>query len=268
MTAVELITSDIVHVRHGSNEKGKPSHVLERKGLSVWIDLDQLDEAGRQSALFSVGRFNLLSFHPQDYGPNFLAKKHVENLAQYARKIANEVKPDAVFDQVKLLTFPRILGMAFNPISVYQLTCRDGDAVVIYEVRNTFGDMHSYVGTVEREGRDEVHHAAKRLHVSPFFSMDGGYKLKLREDDEKLSLLIHYHDDGAPLLTATLRGMRARLNTSAVLAGFMKTRLFPMRPLISIHLEALKLWLKRVQFFRRPEPDPMVWSKAETSEDK
>ena len=72
-----------------------------KKGLSVWIDLDQLDEAGRQSGLFSVGRFNLLSFHPQDYGPNFLAKKHVEDLAQYARKIANEVKPDAVFDQVK-----------------------------------------------------------------------------------------------------------------------------------------------------------------------
>ena len=100
-----------------------------------------------------------------------------------------------------------------------------------------------------------------------FFSMDGGYKLKLREDDEKLSLLIHYHDDGVPLLTATFADARA-LNTSAVLAGFMKTRLFPMRPLISIHLEALEAVAERVQFFRRPQPDPMVWSKAETSEDK
>ncbi|MDC1019988.1 hypothetical protein OAR27_01700, partial [Alphaproteobacteria bacterium] len=50
---------------------GKPSHFLKRRGLSIWIDLDRLDEANKQSRLFSVGRFNLLSFHEKDYGANF-----------------------------------------------------------------------------------------------------------------------------------------------------------------------------------------------------
>ena len=266
MTAVDLITSDIVHVRHGGSGQGKPSHVLGRKGLSVWIDLDQLSEAGQQSALFSIGRFNLLSFDERDYGPNFKAKAMVQHLADYARTIAAEVSPDTVFTEVKLLTFPRILGVAFNPISVYQLTSPDGDSVVIYEVRNTFGDMHSYVGAV-RHGQASVHEVQKKLHVSPFFSMEGGYKLKLREADDQLSLLIQYHDAGTPLLTATLRGKKDVLNTRSVLAGFIYTRLFPMRPLISIHLEALKLWLKRVTFFRRPEPDPSTWTKAKIRED-
>ena len=268
MTAVELIPSEIVHVRHGSAMAGKTSHVLARKGLSVWIDLDRLDEADQQSGLFSVGRFNLLSLHEKDYGPNFKAKRKITDLAQYARDIAADVKPNVVFDQVKLLTFPRILGAAFNPISVYQLTAANGEAVVIYEVRNTFGDMHSYVGVVDDVMNECVHHAPKKLHVSPFFSMDGGYKLKLRESADALSLLIRYHDDDVPLLTATLRGERAVLSNAAVFSGFAKTKLFPMRVLVSIHFEALKLWLKRVPFFKRPEPDPMAWTKAETSEDR
>ena len=57
MDAAALVTSRIIHTRH------RPvAHRLERKGLSLWLDLDRLDEAARQSALFSIGGFNLLSF--------------------------------------------------------------------------------------------------------------------------------------------------------------------------------------------------------------
>ena len=45
---------------------------------------------------------------------------------------------------VRLLAMPRILGYAFNPLSVY--FCDDADGTLqalIYEVRNTFGGRHS-----------------------------------------------------------------------------------------------------------------------------
>ena len=55
--------------------------------------------------------------------------------------------PDVDVATVSLLTFPRILGVTFNPVSIYLLRDRQGaDTMYIYEVRNTFGDMHSYVG--------------------------------------------------------------------------------------------------------------------------
>ena len=66
MAACDLMVSDIYHTRHG-----QPSHFLARRGLSIWIDLDQLADANRQSCFFSVGRFNVLSFFESDHGPNF-----------------------------------------------------------------------------------------------------------------------------------------------------------------------------------------------------
>ena len=267
MTACDLVISDIVHIRHTAPKGGEGatiSHKLARKGLSVWIDLDHLDEVGRQSILFSVGGFNLLSFSERDYGPNFKTKGEITPLNQYARELAAEVLPDVEIVSVKLLTFPRILGIAFNPISVYVLNDGSRDAAVIYEVRNTFGDMHSYVGVIE-DNEKSVHHVEKKLHVSPFFSMDGGYRLKIRDGHEDLSLVINYHHDEIPLLTATLRGIKEEMSSLAILKGFARTRVFPMRPLMSIHIEAIKLWLKRVQYFRRPAPDPSLWTMIETS---
>ena len=73
MAACDLMISDIHHTRHG-----KPSHFLARRGLSIWIDLDRLADANRQSRFFSVGRFNVISFFESDYGPNFGNTQKVE----------------------------------------------------------------------------------------------------------------------------------------------------------------------------------------------
>ncbi|HCD50142.1 MAG TPA: DUF1365 domain-containing protein [Alphaproteobacteria bacterium] len=254
MDAAALVTSRIIHTRH------RPvAHRLERKGLSLWLDLDRLDEAAWQSALFSIGGFNLLSFDERDHGPNFVAgRRIVEPLASYARRLAQKACPDAVIDRVMLLTFPRILGQVFNPISVYR--CYDAKGAVqltIYEVRNTFGDMHSYVGV-----GDTLHDADKIFHVSPFLPVTGDYKLKMRNSDDEMSLLIGYSIDDQPTLTATLRGTLSRLDSNRIITGLIGAGQFPGRPLFSIHLEAFKLWRKKVPFFSRPIPPEAAWSNA------
>lgn len=256
-SACQLVRSKIDHTRHGT-----PSHFLSRRGLSIWIDLDRLDEAGAQSALFSVDGFNLLSFRQADYGPNFRKAGPVTPLAAYARDLARDILPGVDIASVHLLTFPRILGVAFNPVSVYVLRDADGaDRVVIYEVRNTFGDMHSYVGEVR--GTEAVLSAKKVFHVSPFFAVEGDYRLRMQADpaDDLVRVLMRYSVNGAPQLTATLRGTRETLNTSTVVRSIVATRQWPMRPLASIHVEALRLWMKRVPFHSRPEP-PQPWSQA------
>ena len=115
MSACDLVVSDIVHTRH-SGEHHPASHVLRRSGLSIWIDLDRLQEANRQSPFFSVDRFNLLGFHQADYGPNFKSKVALVQLADYVRQIAGEVIPEKNVETMHLLTFPRILGAVFNPL--------------------------------------------------------------------------------------------------------------------------------------------------------
>ena len=259
MTACSLVQSTIIHVRHGT-----PSHRLERKGLSIWVDLDDLEQADQQSLFFSVGRFNLMSFHEQDYGCNFKSKKPLTPLAQYARDLARDIDPDLVIDRVRLLTFPRLLGVSFNPISVYLCQAGGRDVLAIYEVRNTFGDMHSYVGQITGDA-PVTHQVEKHLHVSPFFSMEGGYRLKLKTTDQLMRLLIHYYHQNNPRLTATLRGDITPLNSKSLLRAVWGTGQFPLRPLVAIHWEAVKLWLKNVQFFGRPVPLSRPWTQAKVN---
>ena len=258
MMACQLVRSRIDHTRHG-----RPSHFLSRRGLSIWIDLDRLEEANSQSALFSVDRFNLLSFHQTDYGPNFGQSGPARSLADYARDRARDVCPEMDVDTVSLLTFPRILGVAFNPVSIYPLRDRTGaDALYIYEVRNTFGDMHSYIGRATPG--EAVLEAQKIFHVSPFFPVSGQYRLRMhaRNDSDQIRVLMRYTDQGKARLTATLRGTREKLTNLGVIKAIAATGQWPLRPLISIHVEAARLWFKRVPFFTRPEP-PDAWSRAD-----
>ena len=174
MSACDIVVSNIVHTRHGGPHH-PASHILKRSGLSIWIDLDRMEQAARQSLLFSVDRFNLLAFHQRDHGPNFKSRAPLVPLGHYVRQIAAEIVPDQIVGSVHLLTFPRILGAGFNPLSVFVARDTDGaDVLYIYEVRNTFGDMHAYVGAPN--GKSVTLIANKILHVSPLRLLLGHYQ--------------------------------------------------------------------------------------------
>ena len=259
MAASDLMISDIHHTRHG-----QPSHFLARRGLSIWIDLDQLAAANRQSRFFSVGQFNVMSFFESDYGPNFGNKKPVTSLSAYVRDMASKILPHAHVAHVRLLTFPRIMGVSFNPLSVYVAQNDLGvDILYIYEVRNTFGDMHAYIGTPV-DGHS-ILEAQKIFHVSPFFPVSGRYRLHIRHDQAQIKLVMRYLIGTKPALTATMRGGVAPLSNRSLWAGLWRTGQWPLRPLLSIHVEAAKLWMKNLQFYKRPSPPASPWSQARNS---
>ena len=259
MAACDLLISDIHHTRHG-----QPSHFLARHGLSIWIDLDQLAEANRQSRFFSVGQFNVVSFFESDYGPNFGHNKPVTSLSAYVRDLARKIVPDAHVAHVRLLTFPRIMGVSFNPLSVYVAQNDLGaDILYIYEVRNTFGDMHAYIGTPV-DGCS-ILEAQKIFHVSPFFPVSGSYRLHIRHDQAQIKLVMRYLIGTKPALTATMRGEVSPLNNRSLWTGLWRTGQWPLRPLLSIHVEAVKLWMKKLQFYKRPAPPASPWSQARNS---
>jgi len=259
MAACDLMISDIHHTRHG-----QPSHFLARRGLSIWIDLDQLADANRQSCFFSVGQFNVMSFFESDYGPNFGHKKPVTSLSAYVRDMASKILPHAHVAHVRLLTFPRIMGVSFNPLSVYVAQNDLGvDILYIYEVRNTFGDMHAYIGTPV-DGHS-ILEAQKIFHVSPFFPVSGRYRLHIRHDQTQIKLVMRYLIGTKPALTATMRGAVAPLSNRSLWAGLWRTGQWPLRPLLSIHVEAAKLWMKKLQFYKRPAPPASPWSQARNS---
>lgn len=107
------------HVMHA---RFKPkAHRLAYRIYSLLLDLDELDALDRKLRLFSVDRFNLFSFHRRDRGDG--SKMELRNQIENAMTAAGMTVDGG---PIRLLTMPRILGWAFNPLSVFSATAGTG----------------------------------------------------------------------------------------------------------------------------------------------
>jgi len=245
--AAALYVGDVMHARL------KPmSHRFSYRVMSLLIDLGRLDEADRQSRLFGVNRAALYSFRETDHGA-----RDGSPLRAYAQLCAAEHGIDLTGGRVLLLCYPRLLGFAFNPLSVYFCHRADGElALMIYEVRNTFGDIHPYVLPVQAQQRSEAgvrQEHDKLFYVSPFMEMAMRYHFRVSPPDQTVKLRILETDGDGPLLAATFNGRRSRLNTAQLLRSFVAFPLVTFKIMAAIHWEALRLWLKGARLVpRRP----------------
>jgi DUF1365 family protein len=158
---------------------------------------------------------------------------------------------------IRLLTFPRVLGFVFNPISVFFAYNRLGELVgVIYEVNNTFGETHSYVAPASNAAI-EHHSAEKVFHVSPFFDVSGRYAFTLRAPNDGLTLVIDKFNGAVRDHVATLKAKRLPLTDSALAKAFFTIPLLTFKVVAAIHFEALKLLFKGAKYHDKPTPPPL-----------
>jgi uncharacterized protein len=227
-------------------------HRFSYRVMSLLIDLDRLDEADRQSRLFGVNRAALYSFHEADHGP-----RDGSPLRAYAQRCGAEQGIDLTGGRVLLLCYPRLLGYTFNPLSVYFCYRADGElALMIYEVRNTFGDIHAYALAVQSDQRSEAgvrQQHEKLFYVSPFIEMAMRYHFRVSPPDRRVKLRILETDGDGPLLAATFNGRRRALNTAQLLRAFIAFPLVTFKIMAAIHWEALRLWLKGARLVPRPD---------------
>ncbi|WP_277437157.1 DUF1365 domain-containing protein [Streptomyces sp. SPB162] len=121
--------------------------------------------------------------------------------------------------RVLMLTAARVFGHVFNPLTVYWCHRSDGSTeCVVAEVHNTYGERHCYLLRPDAEGRAGT---AKEFYVSPFFPVDGAYRMRLPEPGARLDLTVHLERSGTRPFTATLRGERRPATT----AGLLRTAL-------------------------------------------
>jgi DUF1365 family protein len=177
-------------------------------------------------------------------------------LRVYAQACAAQHGIDLTGGRVRLLCYPRLFGFTFNPLSVYFCHRADGElALVIYEVRNTFGDIHSYVLPVQPGELSEAgvrQQQAKLFYVSPFIEMTMRYHFRVSLPGERVKLRILETDREGPLLAATFIGRRESLTTTALLRSLFALPLVTLKIIAAIYWEALRLWLKGVRLMPRP----------------
>lgn len=244
--AAALYCGDVMHARL------RPiGHRFRYRVMSLLIDLDRLGEADRQSVLFGVNRAALYSFHEADHGA-----RDGSSLKAYAERCAAAHDIDLGGGRVELLCYPRLLGYGFNPLAVYFCYRAGGElALVIYEVRNTFGELHTYVLPVKpgewsdaglRQQQDKL------FYVSPFVPMTMRYHFRILPPSDAVKLRILETDRDGPLLAATFGGHRRALTSRALLRSLFALPLVSFKVMAAIHWEALRLWLKGARLVPRP----------------
>jgi DUF1365 family protein len=231
-----------LYVGHVMHHRLRPRvHRLRYRLFSVLLDLDQIDALSSRLRLFSRGRFNLFGFYDCDHGDGSDRPLREQAEALLARGGIDHGGP------IQILTIPRLLGFAFNPLIVWFCHDRTGAlCAIIYEVHNTFGERHSYVLSVEAD-RDEVQQdVAKRFHVSPFLPMAMDYAFRVNPPGDTLSIAITARDADGPVLFAVQRARRRALTDTALLRVAITHPLLTLKVVAGIGWEAARLWVKRV----------------------
>tara|TARA_A100001037_G_scaffold298725_1_gene323016 strand:- start:2951 stop:3772 length:822 start_codon:yes stop_codon:yes gene_type:complete len=222
------------------------SHRFVYRVFSFYLDLDRIDDLDRRLRLFSRNRWNLFSFWDRDHGPRDGSplRPWIDNLLSRAG-----IKPDSL--KVSLLCFPRLLGYAFNPLSIWFCRSAPGELrAVIYEVRNTFGEHHHYVFRVQSANSDEPleHSCAKQMYVSPFIDEEATYHFRLHPPGEKLVIQIREYEGTDEVLIATQIGERAPLSDGWLARLLIIHPFMTSKVIAGIHWQAFRLWRRGVEF--------------------
>jgi len=237
-----IYTGNVIHKRF------KPKiHFFKYKVFSLLIDLSEIHLLNKELKIFSYNKFNIISFYDKDHGAR--DGSSVENWVKENLK-KNNINTNDI--QIKLLCYPRILGYVFNPLSVFYIYDKNSNLIsILYEVKNTFGEQHTYIFKTDINNNLVQHMCKKKFHVSPFIEMDCVYFFRLLKPGNKISIIIDQNDKEGKILYASQDGVKSEITNSNIATSYLKHPLMTFKIILAIHFEAFKLWSKGIKFIKK-----------------
>ena len=231
-----------------THRRFKPKkHFFSYKTFSLLIDLNELKDIEKKIIFFSYNKLNILSFYNIDHGP-----RDGSPIERWVEKILLKSNINIKGGKIKLLCFPRFFGYVFNPLSIFY--CYDKNSTlkaILYEVKNTFNEQHTYIFRSKNSSKLIFHKCNKKFYVSPFIEMKTFYNFRLSKPKNNIDILIKQTDIKGPLLIARQTGKKINLNSKNLLYQFLKHPLMSFKVIAAIHFEAFRLWIKGVKLVKR-----------------
>jgi len=221
-------------------------HYFSYKTFSILFDLAELTSLHKKISIFSFNKFNIFSFYNKDHG-----SRDGNDLTEWVKINLKKYNFDFNISKVKLLCFPRVLGYVFNPLSIFYCYEENVLKAILYEVKNTFNEQHTYVFSVEASSKIITQHCNKKFYVSPFIGMDTFYNFRLTEPDKHIRILIKLTDKTEKVLVACQVGRRQTMSLKNLLINFFTHPMMTFKIMVSIHYEALRLWKKGVIYQKK-----------------
>ena len=231
-----------------THRRFKPKrHFFNYKTFSILFDLDELTDLEKKISIFSLNKFNLFSFYNKDHG-----NRDGSDIKNWVKNNLNKFNINFEVSKIKLLCFPRIFGYVFNPLSIFYCYNKKSELrAILYEVKNTFNEQHTYIFEVKNNSKIITQSCSKKFYVSPFMEMETSYNFRLSEPKETLSVFIKQKDREGMLLSACQIGKKEQISTKRLLVNFLKHPMMTIKIIMAIHFEALRLWKKGVKLVKR-----------------
>lgn len=215
------------------------------------IDLAEIETVFSASRLWSIERFNLVSYRRRDY----LAPRH-KPLDVAVRDCVHERTGRRPAGRILMLGHLRQWGMSFNPVVFYFcLDERGRPEYIVAEIHNTpWNERHAYVLDCRNQAGPEYRFTfSKDFHVSPFLPMDIEYDWRFRIDDDALDIHMALKGEERECFVAGMSLSLIPMTGPVMRRMPIEFPLITLRVVVGIYWQAFRLWLRKVPFY--PHPD-------------
>ncbi len=248
-------------------------HTFAYPTYFLMLPLRSLQQQTPPTGQWHINRPGPLSFFETDHGDG-RGPAQGGAIAWLDELLQREGIHDAT-GEVWLQAYPRVLGYTFKPVSFWYCHRAENDQAgpggtlraIVVEVNNTFGERHCYVLDQPRYGVEQ--RANKVFHVSPFNPVQGHYRFRFMRSPgaqgsrERTVARVDFYDDAhndntsgtdAAVLQTSVSGTLQPLTPAVMRRALWRYPAMTLGVVLHIHTQALRLWLKKVPFFRKPAP--------------
>ena len=243
-----MVKNSCIYIVNVVHKRFKPKkHFFKYSVFSIFLDLDEINELEKEISFFSYNKFNILSFFDKDHG-----NRDGSSIKDWIIPVLQKKNISTKNIKIKILCYPRIFGYVFNPLSIFFIYDTDSNPIaILYEVKNTFGEQHTYVFKINIKDQHISNNCKKKFYVSPFMDLESKYFFKVLIPNERLSVIIDQRDKEGKLLFASQDGERVKISSKNLLISYLKHPLMTLKIISAIHYEALKLWIKGVKLVKK-----------------